>query len=300
MGKGRRAITYAIVIVLLLGAGGVYVRRAQQRREFEARPEVTLARVSTGDVRVALSLSGKAEPIQRSILKAPAAGKLIFVLAEGVNARQNQVVARIENGPDVTAPFPGLIVSSQLTAGEFVTAGQNLMALANNNIIVIRTSIDELDYHRVSLSQPVSVTFEAVPGRSFVGKVTRKALEARAQGDISLFDVWVEIDQPTDVLLGMTADLEVVFSEVKNVVRAPNEAIFSDEGTAYVYVVDADMVAAKQQVVVGAKNVSFTEIKSGLSSDQRVITSNLGIVGDGGKVRLRAAQRNNAGLLFRR
>lgn len=300
MGKGKRIVTYVIIVALLVTAGGVLARRNQQRRAFEARPEVTLARVTTGDVRVALTLSGKAEPIQRSTLKAPVAGKLTYVMAEGVNARKDQVVARIENGPDVTAPFPGLVVSSQLTAGEFVTAGQNLIVLANNNTIVIRTSIDEIDYHRVNINQQVNVSFEAVPGRSFVGKVTRKALEARAQGDVSLFDIWIEVNQPTDVMLGMTADLEIVFTEAKGVVRAPNEAVFYEEGKAYIYVVDSEMTAKKQEVTVGVKNVSFTEVQSGLSNNQRIVTSNLGNVVDGGKVRLRTAQRNNAGLLFRR
>jgi len=263
------------------------------------QPEVTLARIVAGDVRQALSLTGKAEPIQRATLKAPVAGKLVSVVNEGTVVSQDVVVARIDNGPNITAPFPGLVVSSALVAGEFVTAGQNLLVLANNNTIVIRTTIDELDYHRIFIDQAVQVTFEAVPGREFIGRVTRKALEARAQGDVSVFDIWVEVDNPTDVMLGMTADCEIVFAEARDTLRAPNEAVFYENGTAYIYVVNNDMIATKQVVEVGIKDVSFTQV-NGVAQDSRVITSNLGLVVEGAKVRLRQAQRSNPGLLFRR
>ena len=300
MGKGTKAVVYIIIAALILGGGGLWARRARERRLVQERPEVTMARLSEGDVRLTLTLTGKAEPLQRATLKSLVAGKLLTVASEGTVVAENQVVATVQNGPNITAPFPGLIISSGIAAGELVTAGQNLLVLANNNTIVIRTTIDELDYHRISLGQEVQVTFEAVPGRSFTGQVTRKALEARAQGDISLFDIWIEVSQPTDVMLGMTADCEIVFAEARGVLRAPNEAVFYEDGVSYLYVVDGEMNVKKQAIEVGVKNVSFTEITSGVAVNTRVVTSNLGQVVEGGKVRLRQAQRNNPGLLFRR
>lgn len=291
---------YIIIAALILSGGGLWARRIRERRLAQDRPEVTMAKLSAGDVRLSLTLTGKAEPLQRATLKSLIAGKLLTVAAEGSIVTQNQIVATVENGPNITAPFPGLIVSSTLAAGELVTGGQNILVLANNNTIVIRTTIDELDYHRVSLGQEVQVTFAAVPERSFTGQVTRKALEARAQGDISLFDIWIEVSQPTDVMLGMTADCEIVFAEAIAVLRAPNEAVFYEEGIAYIYVVDEEMTATKQAIEIGVKNVSFTEIKSGVAINANVVTSNLGLVIEGGKVRLRQSQRNNPSLLFRR
>lgn len=300
MGKGTRALVYIMIAVLVLTAGGAWVRRNRQRRLIAERPEVTLVETSRGDVQVSLLLVGKAEPLQRATLKSLVAGKLLSIASEGTVVKVNQAVASVENGPSLTAPFPGLVVSSTLTAGEIVSAGQNLLILANNNTIVIRTTIDELDYHRVYIDQPVHVTFEAVPDREFTGRVTRKALEARAQGDISLFDIWVEVSQPTGVMLGMTADCEIVFAQALDVLRVPNEAVFIEEQVTYVYAVDTDMTAHKQAVDVGVKNVSFTEIKSGISEGVNVVTSNIGQVVDGSKVRLRQTQRSNTGLLFRR
>ena len=77
-----------------------------------------------------------------------------------------------------TAPFDGIVTNMPVREGETVvtgiqnTEGSTLMTLADMSIITAEVKVDETDIVNVQLNQPVEVTVDALPGKSFKGHVT--------------------------------------------------------------------------------------------------------------------------------
>jgi HlyD family secretion protein len=73
---------------------------------------------------------------------------------------------------------------------------------------------------------PVRVTADALPGRTFAGKVTRIAPESTVTQNVTQFNVIVTIENPDRLLrLGMSADGEFIVAERRNVLLVPAQAV---------------------------------------------------------------------------
>jgi HlyD family secretion protein len=103
---------------------------------------------------------------------------------ESQRAKVNQAVASQRSNYDALdktvsrAPFDGLVTNVPVREGETVVVGiQNaegstLMTLADMSVITAEVKVDETDIVNVAMNQPVDVTVDALPGRSFKGHVT--------------------------------------------------------------------------------------------------------------------------------
>jgi HlyD family secretion protein len=103
---------------------------------------------------------------------------------ESQRAKVNQALASQRANFDALdktvsrAPFDGLVTNVPVREGETVVVGiQNaegstLMTLADMSVITAEVKVDETDIVNVALNQPVDVTVDALPGRTFKGHVT--------------------------------------------------------------------------------------------------------------------------------
>jgi HlyD family secretion protein len=120
---------------------------------------------------------------------------------------------------------------------------------------------------------PGRITLDAYRGRQFPGKVRRiapyvLALEKQAR----TVEVEVEFDVPGDarhLLVGYSADIEVVVAGRDNVLRVPTTAI--QPGSRVLVL--AGEVLEERTVETGLSNWEFTEVRSGLRRGERVVTS---------------------------
>jgi HlyD family secretion protein len=111
----------------------------------------------------------------------------------------------------LTAPFAGTVGNVYAREGELLAAGQTALALGDlSSLRVETTDLSEVDIARVSVGQPVNVTFDALKGQTLVGKVTRIApMSSASQGGVN-YTVIVELDQLDPALKwGMTAFTDI-------------------------------------------------------------------------------------------
>jgi HlyD family secretion protein len=82
-----------------------------------------------------------------------------------------------------------------------------------SNLHIETTDLSEVDVARVSLGQPVHVTFDALKGKTLIGRVTRIApMSSATQGGVN-YTVLVELDQLDPALRwGMTAFTDIQVS----------------------------------------------------------------------------------------
>ena len=136
--------------------------------------------------------------------------------------------------------------------------------------------MDEVDAPRILPGQPVRITIDALPGKTFAGRVKRVApIVSAVEKQARTVDIDVTFDQPDrtgPLLVGYSADVEVVLDTRKDVLRVPAAAL--GEG-GRVLVVEGDTLV-ERRVRAGLSNWEHTEVLDGpdaLKGGERVVTS---------------------------
>lgn len=180
----------------------------------------------------------------------------------------------------IRAPFGGIVADVSVELGEYTSPSPPglpippVIDIIDPESIYISAPMDEVDSARIHPGQPVRVTIDAYPGRSFAGRVTRVApyvLDVEEQNRTVEIEVGLE-DLPEDVRLlpGTSADVEIILTVKEDSLRVPTPALL--EGNK-VLVVNGEGVLEERQLQIGLKNWDWTEVASGVQPGDRVVTS---------------------------
>jgi multidrug resistance efflux pump len=154
---------------------------------------------------------------QLDLLKAGATSEQIAVAEAGVKQAQVAVdTAKTQlDKLQIVAPFDGTVGTVYVRSGELAQSGQSIVTLGNLGSLRIETTdLGETDVARVKESQPVKVTFDALPGKTIDGKVTRIAPMSTPGQSAVNYVVTVSLDQIDPALRwGMTAFVDVQVGE---------------------------------------------------------------------------------------
>jgi HlyD family secretion protein len=133
--------------------------------------------------------------------------------------------------------------------------------------------MDEVDAPKLKTGQFARITLDALPGEVFDGKVRRIApYVTEVEKQARTVDVEVdfrEIPKHT-LLVGYSADVEVVIKRRDDVLRVPTQAIRQN---GKVLVVDEENRLVERNLEMGLANWAFTEVISGLKEGERVLLS---------------------------
>ncbi len=179
------------------------------------------------------------------------------------------------------APFDGIVAKITGEMGEFTTPSPPgiptppAVDLIDDGCLYVTAPIDEVDVARVRVGQPGNITIEALPDRKFPGRVRRVApyvvdLEKQAR----TVDVEVELLNAEDakgLLVGYSADVEIVLETRENVVRVPTQAVM--EGSRVLVFAGDGEELVERKIETGVANWEFTEVRSGLKPGERVVVS---------------------------
>ena len=183
----------------------------------------------------------------------------------------------------ITAPFPGYITKRFLDAGANVTSNNAILfTLMDLDEMKITVSVLEKDIPSIAVGKDAVATVDAYPGKSFFGAIRRLSQAV----DLSTRTMAVEIEVPNkDHLLkpGMFANITLLVDKHHDAVTIPTQAILKDEKGYFVFVLDSS-TAHRKVVVTGIEDNVRTEILTGLSGQERVITTGQQFVKEGGQV----------------
>lgn len=141
------------------------------------------------------------------------------------------------NLAQITAPFSGTITDINIMPGDQVTPGTAAFRLDDLSRLEVDVQVSEVDINRIQAGQTVSLTFDAIPGKEYHGKVRDVAPVGTTNQGVVDFTVTVELtDADAAVRPGMTAAVNVVVSQLNNVLLAPNRAVRVVNGQRVVYV----------------------------------------------------------------
>ena len=178
------------------------------------------------------------------------------------------------------APFDGVVADISGELGEYATPSPPgiptppAIDLIDDRCMFVSAPIDEVDAANIKAGQASRIVLDAIKGKSFAGKVKRIApyvLELEKQA--RTVEVEVEfVEPPTEenLLIGYSADVEIVHASHEKVLRIPTQTML--EGKR-VLLYRADGVLEERKVETGLANWEYTEITSGLNEGDQIVMS---------------------------
>lgn len=187
----------------------------------------------------------------------------------------------------VTAPTAGTVTNLSLSPGDSVTADTQgmsaltasppppVLTIANLNDYTIKLALNEVDIPKVRTGQSAKVTLDAFSEREFAGRVTHvDTVGTNTQGVVT-YAIVITITNPDPAIRpGMTANVDLEVDKETDVLSVSNSAVKPYQGGRAVRVLDPETNEMKYiPVTIGLKGESRTQIVSGISEGQEVITA---------------------------
>jgi HlyD family secretion protein len=164
---------------------------------------------------------------------------------------------------EIKAPFAGTITFVEVKPGDQVAPGSLAFGLADLSRLLVDVEVSEVDIDRVEPGQDVTLSFDAVPDKSYQGTVTEVGQIGTAVQGVVNFEVEVEVLEPdASIKPGMTAAVNVVVSYIENVLLVPNRAVRVQDGQRVVFVM-RDGLPVSVEITLGASSETDSEVLEG-------------------------------------
>ena len=207
----------------------------KRRRSLSSPTEVAAARARVGDAETALGLARK---------------------------RAELSVVR--------APMAGVVYGREVRPGSYLNAGDLVANVGRMDRLRVRVYVDEPELGRVAVGQPVTITWDALPGRQWHGEVDKKPVAVEALGSRQVGEVVCSIENEGRALIpGTNVNAEIRTAVVENALVIPKEALRHDAQGDYVLALKGGAVE-RRAVKKGASNIALVQVVEGLTDGDAV------------------------------
>jgi RND family efflux transporter MFP subunit len=193
-------------------------------------------------------------------------------------ARADLAAARVDlTYATIRAPISGTVSAVSTQEGETVAASfttPTFVTIVETGALELVAVVDEVDIANVQPGSAVSFTVEAYPTADFSGVVERIHPTATIVSGVVNYEVVVALKDAVTLLKpDMTASVSIRTGE-RETLAIPDTAIHGEGETKFVYVFEDDQ-ARRRDVTTGSHSGSFTEIKRGLTGQERIVGGGL-------------------------
>ena len=211
--------------------------------------------------------------------------------------RQKSKLTKIEDQISKTkmhAPAAGMVVyatssefswrgdTQPLDEGQEVRERQELIHLPTADSMMVVIRVHESALGKVQIGQDVQISIDALPGRSFTGKVTKiaplpDAASVFMNPDLKVYDTQIMIDGVfPKIRTGMSCKATILIEDHADALAVPLQAVVGRAGETVVYVVNGN-TTEPHTVVTGLDNNAMVHIISGINAgDEVLLTPPLG------------------------
>jgi HlyD family secretion protein len=276
---------------------------AQQQAEGQlasAKAEVTLKRqnLERKKVLVPLKAASQFDLDQATAELAQAEATVVIQGAALESAKANLGYCKI------TAPVDGVVISRKVDLGQTVNAAMNtpvLFTVAQDiTKMNISAAVSEADIGQVRVGESVDFNVDAFSDEVFHGTVMQVRKSPTTTQNVVTYETIISVENPEQKLFpGMTADVSILVSERKDMLKIPNTALrySPPDGAVYdgtppqklersqrlVYSASADGAKLKPVIIkTGITDGTDTEVTEGLKAGEAVVTSTLTVTTKGG------------------
>ncbi len=189
----------------------------------------------------------------------------------------------------VFAPIAGMVVYARdggsrwsrdepISEGKSVRERERLITIPSANSMLVEASVHESVLEQVQVGQDVLVEVDAIPERSFLGRVKSRAVlpdsnTSWMNPDLRVYRTEIEIlELDPSMRPGMSCSVEVLVEELPDALHVPVQSIFVDKGEPVAFVATPGEIELRK-VVVGQRNEAWVEILEGLKENEIVLLS---------------------------
>lgn len=185
----------------------------------------------------------------------------------------------------ISAPFAGVLGLRNVSVGDFVKDGAELVVLEDVGSMKVDLRLPERFLGQLRRGQSISVSVDAFPGRNFAA--TLDALDAQVDANGRSLLARGRLANPDGALrTGMFAKARIVLKEKPEALVVPEEAILPVGSVAFVYKVESGK-AVRTEVKTGLRSGGKVEVVSGLQAGDVVVTAgHQKLTRDGAEVRV--------------
>ena len=194
------------------------------------------------------------------------------------NVAQTQV-ENLEENTVLRSPVNGVVTARNYDAGDMYAMASPIYTVEQIKPVKLLVGISESDYSKVKKGDSVTITADAVPDKTFYGKVGK--IYPTIDPATRTFTVEVVVDNNYSTLRpGMFVRATVNFG-VNNSVVIPDVAVVKQQGSGerFVYVLNSDGTVTYTKVVLGRRMGTEYEVLEGIEDGATIVT--------GGQIRLK-------------
>jgi HlyD family secretion protein len=186
------------------------------------------------------------------------------------------------NLAELKAPFAGTITEVHTNPGDQTSTGQTAFRIDDLSRLLVDVRVTEVDVNRIGIGQPVLLSFDAIPGREYEGRISSVSPVGNITQGLVEFLFSVELENADELVKpGMTAAVNVVVNRLENVLVVPNRAVRLHEGQRVVYLLRNNNLE-RVSVNLGASSDTMSEVVSGdLQAGETIVLNPPATLGNG-------------------
>ena len=181
---------------------------------------------------------------------------------------------------EIRAPFSGIIGLRVVSVGDYVKEGADVVNLESIDPLKVDFRVPEIHLKQVQVGQSLNLVLDALPGKTYEGKVYAINPLVDAAGRSIVIRALVR-NSDTTLRPGMFARVRLITRDERQAILVPEQAIVPQGDDQFVYRV-VDGKATRVKVDLGQRRDGRVEVRSGLAAKDVVVTA--------GQIKLREGQ----------
>src|ERR1700738_4603419 len=196
-----------------------------------------------------------------------------------VEQLRSEVAALEEKVRDgrIAAPADGTLYSLPAKAGDYVKVGDLLAEMADLHKVRVRAFIDEPELGGLEPGEPVRITWDALPNRTWMGKTQVIPKQVVQRQSRSVGELLCEVNNDKlELLPNINVDVRINSRERTGVLTVPRGAVELENGRRFVFVVLRNALGVgratleKREIHVGIADAANYEVIGGLNEGEMV------------------------------
>jgi membrane fusion protein, heavy metal efflux system len=179
------------------------------------------------------------------------------------------------NGVKIKSPISGYIKNRLVAQGEYVSVGQTIATISQNQKLQLKAEVSEKNYKL--LKNIVNANFKTAYDDVLykLSDLNGRLLSyGRTSGQQSFYiPVTFEFDNIGDIIPGSFTEIYLMANPQKNVLTIPVSSLTEEQGLYFVYTQIEEEIFKKQEVSLGQNNGERVHIISGLKEGDKVVTN---------------------------
>ncbi len=290
--KKLKSRKYQILILVIIIGSIFAVKTISKNKASEIIYHKNI--VDYGNIEITVLSTGTIQPKNRLEIKPPIPGRVEKVLIEeGDVVPKGKILAwmssteraalldaaraegegelarweRLYRPTPILAPIAGTIVLKNVEEGQSFTSADAILVMSD--YLTVKAQVDETDIASIKLKLKAEIILDAYPEEKIPAIVDQIAFEAKTVNNVTTYIVDILPEYTPDFMRsGMTANVTFFIERKDNILVVPTESI--KNGTV---LVEKDKERVKRKVKVGISDGKKTEIISGLSKGDVVLSA---------------------------